>query len=91
MLSGSSSSILAWCRGSISQAPNCSRICTRTFLARGVTFRVADVHGEVRSALRRIGFEREYGSLESGQTVHLVVSAWQASAAPAVATDRALA
>ena len=62
----------------------------RTFLARGVAFRVADVHGEVRGALRRIGFEREYGSLESGQTVHLVVSAWQASAAPAAATDHAL-
>jgi SulP family sulfate permease len=51
----------------------------RTFLARGVAFRVADVHGDVRNALGRIGFEREYGSLESGQTVHRVVSAWQAS------------
>jgi SulP family sulfate permease len=55
----------------------------RTFLTRGVAFRVADVHGDVRSALRRIGFDREYGTLETGQTVHLVVSAWQASAAPA--------
>ena len=62
----------------------------RTFLARGVAFRVADVHGEVRSALRRIGFDREYGLLETGQTIHLVVSAWQASAAPAAATEGTL-
>ena len=61
----------------------------RTFLARGVAFRLADVHGEVRAALRRIEFERDYGSLESGQTVHLVVSAWQASAAPAAAAESA--
>ncbi len=63
----------------------------RTFLARGVAFRVAEVHGEVRSALRRIGFEREHGSLESGQTIHRVVSVWQASAAAAVAKERGLA
>ena len=52
----------------------------KTFLARGVAFRVADVHGEVRSALGRMGFQREYGPLESGQTVDLVVSQWQAAA-----------
>jgi hypothetical protein len=38
--------------------------------------RLADVHGEVRDALRRIDFERESGPLESGQTVDLVVSKW---------------
>ena len=53
----------------------------RTFRERGVAFRVADVHGEVRGALGRIGFEREYGPLETGQTVQRVVSAWQASMA----------
>ena len=58
----------------------------QTFLARGVAFRLADVHGEVRTALRRIEFERRHGSLESGQTVHLVVSAWQAAAASPSAT-----
>ncbi len=63
----------------------------RTFLARGVAFRVAEVHGEVRSALHRIGFEREHGSLESGQTIHRVVSGWQASAAAAVTKERGLA
>jgi high affinity sulfate transporter 1 len=53
----------------------------RTFRARDVAFRLADAHGEVRDALRRIGFEREHGLLESGQSVDVVVSAWQASAA----------
>ena len=50
--------------------------------ARGVAFRVADAHGEVRDALRRIGFDREHGPLESGQSVDVIVSAWQASAVP---------
>ena len=51
----------------------------RTFRTRGIELRLADVHGEVRDALRRIDFEREYGALESGQTVNLVVGQWQAS------------
>jgi sulfate permease, SulP family len=51
----------------------------KTFRARGIEFRLAEVHGEVRDALRRIGFEQEYGSLQSGQTVDLVVSDWEAS------------
>jgi high affinity sulfate transporter 1 len=51
----------------------------RTFRARGVEFRLAEAHGEVREALRRAGLDREYGSLESGQTVDLVVSDWEAS------------
>jgi MFS superfamily sulfate permease-like transporter len=50
----------------------------KTFRARGVEFRLADAHGEVRDALRRIGFEQEYGALESGQTVDRIVSKWQA-------------
>jgi high affinity sulfate transporter 1 len=49
----------------------------RTLRARSVEFRLADVHGEVREALRRIGFEQEYGPLQAGQTVELVVSQWQ--------------
>jgi high affinity sulfate transporter 1 len=56
----------------------------KTFRARGVAFRLADVHGEVRDALKRIGFDQEYGPLESGQTVDLVVSAWQAGSATPV-------
>jgi hypothetical protein len=38
--------------------------------------RLAEAHGQVRDALRRIGFERDYGPLESGQTVDSIVSAW---------------
>ena len=49
----------------------------KTLRTRGVEFRLADAHGEVRDALRRIGFEREYGTLESGQTVEGIVSTWR--------------
>ena len=51
----------------------------RSFRARSIAFRVADARGEVRDALRRIGFEREHGPLETGQTVDAVVAAWQAA------------
>jgi SulP family sulfate permease len=47
-----------------------------TFRARGVAFRLADAHGEVRAALQRIGFEEEYGVLETGQTVDGIVAKW---------------
>jgi high affinity sulfate transporter 1 len=52
----------------------------RIFRHQGIEFRLADAHGEVRDALRRINFEREHGPLESGQTVDRIVSQWQASA-----------
>ena len=52
----------------------------RTLRAQGVEFRVADAHGEVRDALRRVEFERQHGALEAGQTVDAVVSRWLASA-----------
>jgi MFS superfamily sulfate permease-like transporter len=48
----------------------------KTFTARGVTFRVADAHGEVRDALRRAGFEAAHGPLESGQTIDRIVTEW---------------
>ena len=51
----------------------------KTLRARGIAFRLADVHGEVRDALRRIGFDQEHGLLHSGQTVALVISDWEAS------------
>ena len=51
----------------------------RTLTARGIDFRLAEAHGEVRDALRRIEFEKIYGPLESGQTVDVVISRWQAS------------
>ena len=49
----------------------------KTIQARGIEFRLAETHGEVRDALRRIGFEREYGTLETGQTVDGIISKWQ--------------
>ena len=49
----------------------------KTFRARGVEFRLADANGDVRDALQRIEFEREYGTLEFGQTVDAIVSKWQ--------------
>ena len=49
----------------------------RTLQARGIEFRLAESHGEVRDALRRIEFERDYGTLETGQTVDVVISQWQ--------------
>ena len=76
--SGAARRLLPWrVPRSTSQAPTARRSAP-DLLARGVAFRVADVHGEVRGALRRIGFEREYGPLESGQTVDAVLSQWQA-------------
>jgi SulP family sulfate permease len=52
----------------------------RTLRARSMAFRVADARGEVRDALRRIGFEREHGPLDAVQTVDAVVMAWQSGA-----------
>ncbi len=49
----------------------------KTLRARGIEFRLADTHGEVRDALRRIEFEREHGTLETGQTVDGIISKWQ--------------
>jgi anti-anti-sigma regulatory factor len=51
----------------------------KTLRARGIDFRLADAHGNVRHSLRRIGFEREYGPLETGQTIDRVVSQWLAA------------
>jgi high affinity sulfate transporter 1 len=50
----------------------------RAFRDRGVEFRVANAYGEVREALRRGGFEREHGPLESAQTIDVIVAAWMA-------------
>jgi high affinity sulfate transporter 1 len=55
-----------------------------TLKARGIDFRVAETRGEVRDALRRIGFEKIHGPLESGQTVDVVISRWQAGRGAAV-------
>lgn len=46
--------------------------------ARGIDVRLADAHGEVREALRRIHFEKQ-DLLETGRSVDVVISAWQSS------------
>lgn len=48
----------------------------KTFGERGIAFRLANAQGQVRDALRRIGFERVYGPLQTGQTVDVVISTW---------------
>ena len=55
-----------------------------TLTARGIGFRLAETHGEVRDALRRVGFERAHGTLESGQTVESVLQDWR-TAVPSAA------
>ena len=44
---------------------------------RGMTFRVAEAHGQMREALRRVGFEREYGPVEANQPVATVLRHWK--------------
>jgi high affinity sulfate transporter 1 len=53
----------------------------RTLRARGVELRVADAHGEVRDALRRVDFEQAHGDLEVGQTIEVVLARWRAASA----------
>ena len=53
----------------------------RLLRKRGIALRLADAHGDVRDALQRFGFEHEQGPLESGQSVDVVVSHWQAEQA----------
>ena len=48
----------------------------KVLASRGIVLQLAEAHGEVRAALRRFGFERDYGPLESGRTVHSIVSEW---------------
>jgi MFS superfamily sulfate permease-like transporter len=44
---------------------------------RGLDFRVAETHGQVREALRRVGFEHEYGPVEANQPVATVLRNWK--------------
>jgi MFS superfamily sulfate permease-like transporter len=52
----------------------------RAIRARGIDFRLAGPNGWVRDALRRIGFERDYGPLHD-LSVNEVVSEWQTQTA----------
>jgi len=49
----------------------------KTLAGRGIAMRLAEAHGQVRDALRRIEFEREHGTLGSAQTVDVILSEWQ--------------
>jgi high affinity sulfate transporter 1 len=44
----------------------------------GIDFRLAEVHGEVREALRRLGDSHAAGMVEAHQTVDAVLNTWRA-------------
>jgi high affinity sulfate transporter 1 len=50
-----------------------------TFRRRGIEFRLAEVHGEIREALQRVGSAGATGLAEAHQTVDDVVSKWRAA------------
>jgi MFS superfamily sulfate permease-like transporter len=52
----------------------------RTFLERGIAFRLAEVHGPAREALRRLGHEHTEEFVEAHQTVEDVLNSWRSSA-----------
>ena len=54
----------------------------RVLAMRGIAFRLAEAHGNVRDALRRSGFAQAH-LLAAGQTTHVVLSEWQLEAATA--------
>jgi high affinity sulfate transporter 1 len=47
---------------------------------RGIDFRLAEVHGFVREALRKAGYEAECGPIDKHKTVDALVKDWRASA-----------
>jgi high affinity sulfate transporter 1 len=49
------------------------------FQKAGITFRLAEAHGQVREALRRLGHEDASALAETHKTVDDVVAAWRAS------------
>jgi hypothetical protein len=46
---------------------------------KGIAFRLAEAHGQVREALHRVGHEEAAGLAETHATVDDVVKAWRAS------------
>lgn len=54
------------------------------FRAAGITFRLAEAHGQVREALRRVGHEQAAVLAETKGTVDDVVNTWRASSAHAL-------
>jgi len=51
-----------------------------TYVARGIEFRLAETHGEVNAALRRLGHAHAAGLAETNQTVDGILSQWRAPA-----------
>jgi SulP family sulfate permease len=45
-----------------------------TMKSRGIVFRLAEAHGDVRDALRRAGFQTVYGHVDANQTVAEVIA-----------------
>ena len=54
------------------------------FHAAGITFRLAEAHGQVREALRRVGHEQAAALADTHATVDDVVNAWRASSGHAL-------
>ena len=48
----------------------------KTLAARDIAFQLADAHGHVRDALRRIGFDQSHGALDSSRSVDDVLARW---------------
>ncbi len=48
-----------------------------TYFARGIDFRLAETHGEVNAALRRLGHEHGAGLAETNQTIDDVLNRWR--------------
>jgi sulfate permease, SulP family len=48
---------------------------------RGVTLRLAEVHGQIRDVLRRSGFSPRCGPIEQNQNVSTVLAAWRQASA----------
>jgi SulP family sulfate permease len=54
-----------------------------TLATRGIDLRLAEVHGEVREAMRRLGSEHAAGLAEAHQTVDDVLRKWRVTPVPA--------
>lgn len=49
----------------------------KTLRAQGIDFQLAEARGEVREALRRVGYVESCGKVEANQTVDNLLSAWR--------------
>lgn len=51
----------------------------RSLKERGINLQLAEVHGQVREALRRAGLEHHLGPIEANQTVASVIASWKSA------------